>query len=155
MNWWWLISLWGGNSVVTLHTSLLHRLSSTAPMTAFRKKDKHEKEDAAQDRVPQGQYWVLFLFFFFKFKKKNPCMSETLPPWRVLFSCCLIVAVWFVRWPSAKTEHSSPGSRGHPGQVQEHQEDQPEWWSHRRSLLWWIRRSAEKTDTCVQGTWCL
>lgn len=95
MNWWWLISLWGGNSVVTLHTSLLHRLSSTAPMTAFRKKDKHEKEDAAQDRVPQGQYWVLFLFFFFKFKKK-----KSLYVWNsssmtgfvfMLLDCCCVV----------------------------------------------------------------
>lgn len=32
-------------------------LSSTAPIAAFRKRDKQEKDDIAQERIPQGLSW--------------------------------------------------------------------------------------------------
>lgn len=72
------------------------------------------------------------------------------------------------RWPHAQTEQSSAGSRRHPGQVQEHQEEQPEWRSRGWNVLRWDRRwkrnsipeysrswsggphSASLTDICIE-----
>jgi len=60
----------------------------------------------------------------------------------VSFECISCVA-GFIRRPIAQTELSNSGSWRHSGQVQEHQADQPEWWSHRWSFLWWYRRSGQ------------
>lgn len=34
-------------------------LYSSAPIAAFRKRDKHEKDDIVQERIPQGQHQLL------------------------------------------------------------------------------------------------
>lgn len=61
VNRWYIMSLWlfQNKKGVTLSQSVIACLSSTAPITAFKKRDKQEKNDAAQERVPQGQQWFV------------------------------------------------------------------------------------------------
>jgi len=39
--------------------SLITCVSPTAPIAAFRKRDKHEKDDIIPERVPQGRSWFV------------------------------------------------------------------------------------------------
>lgn len=46
---------------VTPPKSINTHLSSAAPIAAFRKRDKQEKDDIAQERIPQGQSWFVLI----------------------------------------------------------------------------------------------
>jgi len=57
---------------MSLHFIFSIFISSTAPIAAFRKRDKQEKDDIAQERVPQGQQgFVLTLFMHIHYRGCN------------------------------------------------------------------------------------